>query len=65
MTVVSRSGAHHLALSVEHSRDIEALVRDADIVAIEEGQFFDEGLPDVVERLADGGKQVAGDRARP
>ena len=58
VTVVSRSGAHHQALSVEHSRDIEALARDADIVAIEEGQFFDEGLAEVVERLADGGKQV-------
>ncbi len=27
-------------------------------MAIEEGQFFDEGLPDVVERLASAGKQV-------
>jgi thymidine kinase len=58
LTVVSRSGANHEAISVDHSREIEGLVSDADIVAIEEGQFFDEGLPDVVERLADGGKQV-------
>ncbi len=58
VTVVSRSGAHHQALSVAHSREIEALVDDADIVAVEEGQFFDEELPEVVERLADGGKQV-------
>ena len=56
--VVSRSGAQHDAVAVDHSREIEALVADADIVAIEEGQFFDEGLPEVVERLADGGKQV-------
>ena len=27
-------------------------------MAIEEGQFFDEALPDVVSRLADAGKQV-------
>lgn len=58
VTVVSRSGAHHLAVAVDHSREIPALARDADIVAIEEGQFFDEGLPDVAESLADAGKQV-------
>ena len=57
-TVVSRSGAQHHAFSVDHSRQIEPLVGDADIVAIEEGQFFDEGLPEVVGRLADAGKQV-------
>jgi thymidine kinase len=58
VTVVSRSGAHHRAVAVDDSSQIEALVGDADIVAIEEGQFFDDGLPDVVERLADGGRQV-------
>ena len=58
VTVVSRSGAHHRAVAVDDSNQIEALVGDADIVAIEEGQFFDDGLPDVVERLADGGRQV-------
>ena len=58
VTVVSRSGAHHLAVAVDHAREIPALARDADIVAIEEGQFFDEGLPDVAESLADAGKQV-------
>jgi thymidine kinase len=58
VTVVSRSGAHHRAVAVDDSSQVEALVGDADIVAIEEGQFFDDGLPDVVERLADGGRQV-------
>jgi len=57
-TVISRSGANHPAVSVGDSREIEALVGDADIVAIEEGQFFDERLPEVVGRLADAGKQV-------
>ncbi len=56
--VVSRSGAQHEALTVDDSSEIEAAAGEADIVAIEEGQFFDAGLPDVVERLADGGKQV-------
>jgi thymidine kinase len=58
VTVVSRSGAQHQAVTVETSAEIEALVGEADIVAVEEGQFFDEALPDVVERLADSGKQV-------
>ncbi len=57
-TVVSRSGAHHRAATVDDSRGIDAVVGDADIVAIEEGQFFDDALPDVVSRLADAGKQV-------
>jgi thymidine kinase len=58
LTVVSRSGAQHTALTVDDSSGIERLAGEADIVAIEEGQFFDERLPDVVERLADAGKQV-------
>lgn len=57
-TVVSRSGAHHHALAVDTSAEIPAVVDDADIIAIEEGQFFDERLPEVVEQLADAGKQV-------
>jgi thymidine kinase len=58
VTVVSRSGSRHHAVAVESSADIAALVSDADIVAIEEGQFFDDRLPEVVEQLANAGKQV-------
>jgi len=58
ITVVSRSGAQHTAFAVDSSAEIEAASRQADIVAVEEGQFFDEGLPQVVERLADTGKRV-------
>ena len=58
VTVVSRSGAEHRAVTVDHSAEIETAVGAADIVAIEEGQFFDEALPEVVEALAAGGKQV-------
>ncbi len=57
-SVVSRSGAQHRAVTVEGSADIEGVVGMADIVAIEEGQFWDADLPAVVERLAEGGKQV-------
>jgi thymidine kinase len=56
--VISRSGAEHRAISVDDSREIEAAAADADIVAVEEGQFFDERLPEVVEQLAALGKQV-------
>ena len=45
VTVVYRSGAQHHAISVDAS-------------AIEEAQFFDERLPEAVERLAEMGKQV-------
>ena len=58
VTVISRSGANHPAVNVGDSQEIEALVGDADIVAIEEGQFFDERLPEVIGRLAEAGKQV-------
>ena len=57
-SVVSRSGAQHVAVTVDDSSEIADVVGNADIVALEEGQFWDEGLPDVVERLADAGKQV-------
>jgi thymidine kinase len=56
--VVSRSGAQHEAVTVDNSSGVEEAADDADIVAVEEGQFWDERLPDVVERLADAGKQV-------
>jgi thymidine kinase len=56
--VISRSGAQHEAVTVDDSSQIEGLVHDADIVAVEEGQFFDPSLPEVVERLADSGKQL-------
>jgi thymidine kinase len=57
-SVVSRSGAQHVAVTVDDSSEIEDVVGNADIVALEEGQFWDDGLPEVVERLADAGKQV-------
>ena len=58
VTVVSRSGAQHRAVTVGGADEVEGVVADADIVAVEEGQFFDEALPEVVERLADAGRQV-------
>jgi thymidine kinase len=57
-TVVSRSGAEHRAVTVDAAKDIPGVVGTADIVAIEEGQFWDADLPSVVEQLAEEGKQV-------
>ena len=54
----------HSALSVaaEPVADSEALLKTVkdrtDVVGIDEGQFFDQGLVDVVERLAAAGKKV-------
>ena len=58
VTVISRSGAQHHAVTVDDSSQIEGVSGGMDIIAIEEGQFFDERLPDMVERLAELGKQV-------
>jgi thymidine kinase len=58
VVVMSRSGAQHHAVTVDAATEITAAARDADVVAIEEAQFFDGALPDVVERLAEAGKQV-------
>jgi thymidine kinase len=57
-TVVSRSGAQHRAVTVDEAADIPGVIGTADIVAIEEGQFWDDGLAEVVGKLADAGKQV-------
>lgn len=57
--VVAHSGLSHAAAAVEQARDILPLVpRDADVVAIDEGQFFDEEIVSVVETLADNGVRV-------
>jgi thymidine kinase len=45
-------------VTVDQAADIVGVVGNADIVAIEEGQFWDDGLAAVVEQLADAGKQV-------
>jgi thymidine kinase len=58
VTVVSRSGAQHHAITVDDSTEIGPATEEVDIVAIEEGQFFDDRLPEAVERLATAGKQV-------
>jgi thymidine kinase len=43
---------------VSSSSEIEQLARDAQVIGIDEGQFFDAGLVEVAERLANQGKRV-------
>ncbi|MEW6512093.1 MAG: thymidine kinase [Bacteroidota bacterium] len=56
--IVSHSDAKLLSTVVESSADILRLAADAQVVGIDEGQFFDMGLVDVAEELADRGKRV-------
>lgn len=57
--IVSHNGATVFAHPVETAADILTLVdRDAEIVAVDEAQFFDDGLIEVTQTLADKGIDV-------
>ncbi|MCW2927197.1 MAG: thymidine kinase [Thermoleophilia bacterium] len=56
--VVSHDGTRLAARAVDTSAEILRLVGDAEVVGIDEGQFFDEQIVDVALRLADSGKRV-------
>jgi thymidine kinase len=56
--IVSHSDAKLLSTAVERSREIIDLARDAQVVGIDEGQFFDMEIVDVAETLANQGKRV-------
>jgi thymidine kinase len=58
--VRSRSGAAFQSKAVRDPAEIETLAKDAwaDVIAIEEAQFFSAGLVEVVERLAIAGRTV-------
>ncbi|WJY26521.1 MULTISPECIES: thymidine kinase [Sporosarcina] len=57
--VVSHNGTTVLAVPVSCASDIPAEVTDDfDVVAIDEAQFFDDGLTDIVMELADRGFRV-------
>jgi thymidine kinase len=57
---MSRSGTSYPSAVVSHSDEIPALAAGAgaEIVAIDEAQFFDSGIVEVVEQLAATGCQV-------
>ncbi|MGH8950398.1 MAG: thymidine kinase [Acidimicrobiia bacterium] len=57
--VVSHSSLKVEAIPVETAAELLRRVEDStQVIGVDEGQFFDEGLVDVVEQLAAAGKQV-------
>ncbi len=57
--VVTRDNRELAAESVRDSRDLESrLLDDVQVVGIDEAQFFDAALVDLVDRLADRGLRV-------
>ena len=55
----SHNGVPHEALAVSTSEELLGKVEETtNVVAIEEAQFFDEGLVEVCRRLADAGNEV-------
>lgn len=56
--IVSHSDAKLLSIVVTGSTEILSLVEDAQVVGIDEGQFFDMGIIEVAEELANRGKRV-------
>jgi thymidine kinase len=56
--IVSHSESRLLSTSVEKSSEILDKAIKARVVGIDEGQFFDMGLIDVAEQLANDGKRI-------
>lgn len=57
--IASHSGHRYTSVNVQSSADIISHVTpDIEVVAIDEAQFFDNGLVSVCEKLADAGKRV-------
>ena len=56
--VVSHNQISIPAFPVEHSRLIRHMGMDYDVIAIDEAQFFDDGIIDVCNELANKGKRV-------
>lgn len=56
--VVSHNANSILSTPISHSQHILLLANDVEVVGIDEAQFFDEGLPEVCEQLANRGIRV-------
>ena len=56
--VVSHDSNEIISKSVSSSKEIIKLSKDIDVVALDEAQFFDDGIVDVCNELANGGKRV-------
>jgi len=57
-SVVSHDGRSMPAVAVSSSRELLEAAKGADVVGIDEAQFFDDGTINVVQSLADEGKRV-------
>jgi len=59
VAVASHAGRTLEARPVDDSESVRSALReDVEVVAIDEAQFFDDALPDLVQELADAGKRV-------
>ena len=58
INIVSHNGNEITSKPVNASASIMLLASDADVVGIDEAQFFDHNLPDVCRQLADSGIRV-------
>ena len=56
--VVTHSGIEMQCRVISHSARLVEAVDDVDIIAIDEAQFLDENLPNIVELLVKNGKRV-------
>ena len=58
INVVSHDDTKIVAQPVQHSQNILLLAQGADVIAIDEAQFFDEGIVHVCQQLALNGARV-------
>lgn len=58
--IQSRTGAVHSAIKVNLSIEILSLINDNEVVGIDELQFFDEEITDVILSIIKSGKKVIG-----
>ncbi len=56
--IVSHSEQSFISTLVDDASEIPALAADAQVIGIDEGQFFKENLVSICEELADAGKRV-------
>ena len=56
--VVSHDSNEIISTPVKSSKEIIQLSKDIDVVALDEAQFFDDGIVDVCNELANSGKRV-------
>jgi thymidine kinase len=56
--VVSHNGISIKAVVVNNANEIKGIAEDYDVIGIDEAQFFDNSLINIVEDLADKGKRV-------